>query len=78
MPQINNLTEEQVEMLDFMWNELDTEEDFLNWYDALDPTQQRMAETLQRLMIMECVDEEMLQENNDLSLAKSVLDRFTL
>jgi len=78
MPTINNLTQEQVEMLDFMWNELDSEEDFLNWYDALDKRQQLMAESLQRLMIMECVDEEMLQENNDLSLAKSVLDRFML
>ena len=78
MPTIRNLTQEQVEMLDFMWNELESEEDFLNWYDALDPAQQRQAELLQRLMIMECVDEDMLRENNDLRLANSVLDRFRL
>ena len=79
MPTINNLTQEQVEMLDFMWNELDSEQEFLDWYDALDPAQQQQAELLQRLMIMECVDEEMLQNNNtDLSLANSVLDRFRL
>lgn len=77
--QIENLTPEQVEMLDFMWNELDTEEEYLEWYDALDKDQQRMAESLQRLMIMESIDEEMLQKNDtDLALARSVLDRFTL
>ena len=57
--QINNLTQEQVEMLDFMWNELDTEEDFLNWYDCLDSNQQAMADNLQRLVIIESIDEEM-------------------
>lgn len=79
MPTINNLTQEQVEMLDFMWNELDSEQDFLDWYDALDADQQRQADLLQRLMIMECIDDEMLQKNDtDLALARSVLDRFTL
>lgn len=79
MPTINNLTQEQVEMLDFMWNELESEQDFLDWYDALDVNQQREADLLQRLMIMECIDEEMLQKNDtDLSLARSVLDRFML
>lgn len=79
MPTINNLTEEQVEMLDFMWNELETEADFLAWYDALDHRQQLMAESLQRLMIMECVDEEMLQKNNtEFPEAKLVIDKFML
>lgn len=59
--QINNLTVEQVEMLDFMWNELDTEEDYLNWYDQLDSEQRHMADILQRLVIMESIDEEMAQ-----------------
>lgn len=57
--QINNLTQEQVEMLDFMWNELDTEEDFLNWYECLDCQQQAMADNLQRLVIIESIDEDM-------------------
>ena len=79
MPTINNLTQEQVEMLDFMWNELDSEQDFLDWYDALDKRQQLMAENLQRLMIMECIDEEMLQENNtDYPEANRVIDQFRL
>ena len=79
MPTINNLTEEQVEMLDFMWNELDTEQEFLDWYDALDKRQQVMAESLQRLMIMECIDEEMLQKNNtNFQEANRVIDKFRL
>ena len=57
--QINNLTQEQVEMLDFMWYELDTEEDYLNWYECLDSEQQAMADNLQRLVIIESIDEEM-------------------
>lgn len=77
--QIENLTQEQVEMLDFMWNELDSEQDFLDWYDALDARQQRMAESLQRLVIMESIDEEMLQKNNtDFAEANAVLDTFRL
>lgn len=61
MPTINGLTTEQVEMLDFMWNELDTEEDYLTWYECLDSRQQRMADNLQRLVIMESIDEDMLK-----------------
>ena len=57
--QINNLTQEQVEMLDFMWYELDTEEDYLNWYECLDSEQQAMADNLQRLVIIESIDEDM-------------------
>ena len=57
---IDGLTPEQVEMLDFMWNELDTEEDYLNWYDSLDSQQQQQAELLQRMVIMESIDDEML------------------
>lgn len=59
--QINNLTQEQVEMLDFMWNELDSEDEFLAWYECLDSEQQRMADNLQRLIIMESIDEDMLK-----------------
>jgi hypothetical protein len=60
MISINGLTQDQVDMLDFMWNELETEEDYLNWYDSLDEGQQRQAELLQRLVIMESIDEDML------------------
>jgi len=77
MPTINNLTPEQVEMLDFMWNELDTEEEFIEWYECLDSDQQRMADNLQRLIIMESIDEDMLAltEYPD---ARRVIDKFRL
>ena len=73
--QIENLTQEQVEMLDFMWNELDSEQDFLDWYDALDADQQQMADSLQRLVIMECIDNDIMTADDDMSLARSVIDR---
>ena len=77
--QIEHLTAEQCEMLDYMWNELDSEQEFIDWYDALDERQQRMADILQRMVILESLDEEMLQNSNtDLTLANSVLDRFRL
>ena len=74
---IENLTAEQVEMLDFMWNELDTEEDFLNWYDCLDSEQQLMADNLQRLVIMESIDEQMLAQSN-YHEANQVIQKFRL
>lgn len=77
--QIENLTPEQVEMLDFMWNELDSEQEFLDWYECLDASQQAQADLLQRLVIMEAMDEEMLQKNNtDFAEANAVIDRFRL
>lgn len=77
--QIENLTPEQVEMLDFMWNELDSEQEFLDWYECLDPAQQAQADLLQRLVIIEAMDEEMLQKNNnDFAEANAVIDRFRL
>ena len=70
--QIENLTEEQVAMLDFMWHELDTEEDFTNWYDSLDEADQKQADLLMRLVILECYEEDL----GDLSEAKNVLQKF--
>jgi hypothetical protein len=61
---IDGLTPDQIEMLDFMWNELDTEEDYFNWYDSLDQGQQQQAELLQRLVIMESIDDDMLALDN--------------
>lgn len=73
---IEGLTPEQCDMLDFMWNELDTEEDYLNWYDALDEGQQRQADLLQRMVIMESIDEDMLARKS-FPEAESLLDKFT-
>lgn len=74
---INGLTEAQVEMLDFMWNELETEEEFLAWYDCLDDDQQKQADLLQRMVIMESIDEEMLALEQ-YPEANRVIDKFRL
>lgn len=55
---LTGLTDDQMDMLDIMWS-LDTEEDYFNWYDCLDKEQQQMAELLQRLVIMESIDNDM-------------------
>lgn len=70
---IGGLTREQCEMLDFMWYELDTEEDYLNWFETLSSDQQVMADTLMRMVIMECREEEL----EDLTVAKELLSKFT-
>ena len=75
--QINNLTAEQVEMLDFMWNELETEEDYIQWYDCLDEQQQIMADGLQRLVIMEMVDEQLANQKSFPEVQK-MLDKLGL
>lgn len=74
MISISNLTQEQVEMLDFMWNELDTEEDFTLWYDALDEEDQKQADLLMRMVILETFEEEL----DDLTEAKLVLQKFAI
>lgn len=74
MISISGLTEEQVEMLDFMWNELDTEEEFTEWYDALDADQQKQADLLMRMVILETYEEEL----DDLTDAKLVLQKFAI
>jgi len=71
---IDNLTAEQVEMLDFMWNELDTEQEFLEWYECLDSAQQQQADTLQRLVILEAFEE--MLEQDKYPEANMVIDRI--
>lgn len=61
--QIDNLTPEQVEMLDFMWNELDSYEEFEAWMECLDDAQRKDAEVLQRLIILEAFEEDLAQSN---------------
>ena len=53
---IDNLTQTQVDMLDHMWS-LDTEQDYLDWYETLDAGDQHCADVLQRLVILESVEE---------------------
>jgi hypothetical protein len=54
--QLENLTPEQVEMCDIMWS-FETLKEYLNWYELLDDEDQHQADVLQRLIIMESIEE---------------------
>jgi hypothetical protein len=70
---ITNLTKEQVELLDAMWS-LDTLEEYEEWYDLLAEPQQAMANSLQRLLLLEVADQLM----TDTTEATEYLQRFRL
>ena len=70
---LNNLTQEQVEMLDTMW-ELDSYEDYDNWFESLNKKDRRMAETLRNMVLAE----EMEKMLGDCADAKNVLSKFSL
>lgn len=71
--QIENLTPEQIEMCDIMWS-FETADEYLTWYECLDEAEQRQADVLQRLIILESM-EEML---NNFADARQVLKKFML
>ncbi len=70
---LTNLTEDQCAMLDVMWA-LDSEDDYLDWYAQLNKKEQLTADLLQRLVILETVD----QVLEDCSEAQQVLKKFQL
>lgn len=53
---ITDLNQQQVEMLDRMW-QIDTEEEFNDWQQSLTQDEKNMSETLKELMIAELIDE---------------------
>lgn len=75
MIQIENLTPEQVEMLDYMWS-LDTFEDYCAYLDSLDSEDRKMAESLSQMVILSEMDE--LVEQMICVDAKEVLKKFAL
>lgn len=70
---LNNLTQEQVEMLDTMW-ELDSYEDYNDWFESLNKKDRKMAETLRNMVLAE----EMEKMLGDCADAKNVLSKFSL
>jgi len=70
---INGVTKRQKRMLNIMWD-LDTEEDYFEWYNSLDEELQKEAELLQRLVIMAEFDNQ-VQDTTD---AKQLLKKFAL
>jgi hypothetical protein len=70
---LTNLTPYQVEMLDTMWH-LDSESEYLDWYETLDARDQHSADVLQRLIILECMEENL----GNCAEAGAVLEQFRL
>ncbi len=60
-------------MLNAMWS-LDTLEEYEQWHDLLDEPQQAMANSLQRLLLLEVADQLM----TDTTQAAEYLQRFRL
>jgi hypothetical protein len=71
---IENLTKAQVEMLDFMWNELGPYEEMNDWLDTLDPADRRQAESLQELILLEAA--ETLVEQSKYREANKIINKF--
>jgi hypothetical protein len=65
---ITGLTRRQKRMLNIMWD-LDTEEDYFEWYNSLDEELQQEADLLQRMVIIESQEEDL----GDLTDAKDAL-----
>lgn len=74
---IDNLTKEQIEMLDMMWNIGDPEE-FNEWYDNLSYEEAQMANSLKLLLFMAILESAADEQVMDLSLAKNYLKKFQL
>ena len=70
---LTNLTPDQVEMLDTMWH-LDSESEYLDWYKQLTAEDQHSADVLQRLVILESMEENL----GNCAEAGAVLQQFRL
>ena len=75
MIEINGLTQYQCDMLDHMWS-LDSEQEYLEWYNLLDEKDQEMADVLMRMIILAEIDNS--QEVEDVTQAQELLKKFAL
>ena len=66
---IQGVTKRQKRMLNIMWN-LESEDDYFEWYNSLDVELQQEAELLQRLVIMAELDNEV----RDTTEAKKLIE----
>jgi hypothetical protein len=72
---IEGLTEHQVELLDTMWA-IDEFDDLEDWMQTLSKADRVEAENLQRLVILETLEE--MLEQSKYPDANKVIDRFRL
>ncbi len=75
--QIENLTPEQVEMCDIMWS-FESAEEYMAWYELLDPVDQRQADVLQRLIIQESMEEMLSEVSGQYADIRNYLKKFML
>lgn len=71
MIHLDNLTPEQVEMLDTMWS-LETYDEFQTYLDSLSPSDRKMAESLAQMIILAEMDNLV----GDCTEAKEYLAKF--
>jgi len=65
---ITGITKRQKRMLNIMWD-LDTEEDYFEWYNSLDAELQAEADLLQHMVILASMEEDL----GDMTEAKDVI-----
>jgi hypothetical protein len=71
MPSINDLTEDQVKLLDTMWA-IDTDDEFKSWYHTLDRKTQKEVEILAEMLYLAEVDD-LVNIQDETALAKQML-----
>jgi hypothetical protein len=70
---ISGITKRQKRMLNIMWD-LDTQDDYFEWYYSLDKELQNEADLLQRMIVIESLDE----DAKDVTQASQFLKQFQL
>lgn len=74
---IDGLTDEQIAMLDKMWN-LQTQDDFQDWYGNLSRAEAAMADSLKLVLFLAILESAGEEEVMDLSLSRNYLKKFML
>ena len=71
---IQGVTKRQKRMLNIMWN-LESEDDYFEWYHSLDEELQQEAELLQRLVIMAELDNEVRDTSEANKLIQEIMSK---
>ena len=71
---IDNLTEEQVEMLDTMWS-FEMLDELEEWQSTLSSRERRMSEQLMSLVLIESLDQALAQQK-EFPEVKALLSKF--
>lgn len=72
---ITPFTDQQIELLTIMW-EIPTVKELQEWRSHQIPSVKQDIDLLEQILIWHCIDQDV--EENDLSEAREVLERYTL